>query len=118
MAGLARWRLVGATAGWSQHLARPGHPGSGDGPQRDSKYFSPAFRTGTSRPWISLLLPLWDRLPAGVPAIVVVRSPAGRGGILRLRSGINPTRALSLWAEYYRADLIDYSEAETIVDDY
>lgn len=84
------------------------------------EYFSPAFKDWYVKdPRISLLLPLWDRLLLReYPAIVVVRSPQAVATSLRLRSGINPTRALSLWAEYYRAILSTLGGRKTIVVDY
>lgn len=88
--------------------------------RRKLEYFSPSVRGWYVKdPRISLLLPLWDRLLLReYPTIVVVRSPQAVATSLRLRSGINPTRALSLWAEYYRATLASLGARPSLVVDY
>ena len=88
--------------------------------RRQLEYFSPSFKDWYVKdPRISLLLPLWDRLLLReYPTIVVVRSPQAVATSLRLRSGINPTRALSLWAEYYRAILASLGSRPSLVVDY
>lgn len=67
--------------------------------RKQLEYFSPSFKDWYVKdPRISLLLPLWDRLLLReYPTIVVVLLPQAVVTSLRLRSGINPTRSLSLW---------------------
>lgn len=70
-------------------------------------------------PRLSLILPLWDRLLLRLaPVIIVVRSPRQVALSLILRNQVSAVRALSLWAEHYRALLSSLGSRPTLVLDY